>query len=324
LRAGYSVNHVNDEFVIALNAYVGTNNGLTQTVTGTALRGRLTANGLPPITQPDFKVPRTFQDNNLLNSSSNFAIPDPNLRAPYVQQWNFGVQHQWRGVVFDARYVGNHGVKLLRGIDHNQVIVSPEFLADFRRAQSNGNLARTANGVFNPAFNAAIPGSQQLTIFPLLPSGGQLTSAAIRTLIDQGQVGELASTYQTQRQNGTFNFFPNPLALSTNILTNYSHSQYNSLQVEARGRLRDLTFQVNYTWSKVLSDAASGSENAFQNRNEAFLDFANQRIERTRAPFDLSHVIKGNFVYQLPSGQGQRIACRIDQARAVMFVVVMP
>jgi len=304
LRAGYSVNHVNDEFVIALNAYVGTNNGLTQTVTGTALRGRLTANGLPPITQPDFKVPRTFQDNNLLNSSSNFAIPDPNLRAPYVQQWNFGVQHQWRGVVFDMRYVGNHGVKLLRGIDHNQVIVSPEFLADFRRAQSNGNLARAATGVFNPAFNAAIPGSQQLTFFPLLPSGGQLTNTTIRTLIDQGQPGELASTYQTQRQNMPFNFFPNPLALSTNILTNYSHSQYNALQMEARGRLRDLTFQVNYTWSKVLSDAASGSENAFQNRNEAFLDFANQGIERARAPFDLTHVIKGNFVYQLPAGQG--------------------
>ncbi len=304
VRAGYSVNHVNDEFVIALNAYVGTNGGLTQTVTGTALKGRLTADGAPTITAPTFKVPRTFQDNNLLNSSSNFAIPDPNLRAPYVQQWNFGVQHEWRGVVFDARYVGNHGVKLLRGIDQNQVLVSPEFLADFRRAQSNGNLARAATGVFNPAFNAAIPSSQQLTVFPLLPSGGQLTNATIRTLIDQGQVGELASNYQTTRQNGSFNFFPNPLALATNILTNYSHSQYNSLQMDVRGRLRDLTFQVNYTWSKVLSDAASGSENAFQNRNEAFLDFANQGIERARAPFDLNHVIKGNFVYQLPAGNG--------------------
>lgn len=307
VRAGYSAHYVNDESVIVLNALINTNNGLTQTLTGTALSGRLTPNGLPAITQPAFKVPRTFRDNNLLNASSNFAIPDPSLRTPYVQQWNFGIQHEWRGVVFDVRYVGNHGVKLLRAIDHNQVLVSPEFLADFRRAQNNGNLARAANGVFNPAFNAAIPGSQQLTIFPLLPSGGQLGNATIRTLIDQGQVGELASNYQTTRQNGTFAFFPNPLALSTNILTNYSHSQYNGLQMDVRGRLRDLTFQLNYTWSKVLSDAASGSENALQSRNEAFLDFANQGIERARAPFDLNHVIKGNFVYQLPVGRGHRL-----------------
>ncbi|MBI1765863.1 MAG: TonB-dependent receptor [Acidobacteria bacterium] len=304
LRAGYSVNHVNDEFVIALNAYVGGNAGLAQTVTGSGLTGRLTANGAPTINTPAFKVPRTFQDNNLLNSSTNFSIPDPNLRTPYVQQWNIGIQHEWHKIVFDARYVGNHGVKLLRGIDQNQVLVSPEFLADFRRAQSNGNLSRAATGVFNPAYNAAIAGSQQLTVLPLLPTGGQLTNTTIRTLIDQGQVGELASNYQVTRTNGTVNFFPNPFGLATNVLSNYSHSQYNALQMDMRGRLRDLTFQVNYTWSKVLSDAAAGSENAFQNRNEAFLDFANPRIERARAPFDLSHVIKGNFVYQLPAGKG--------------------
>jgi uncharacterized protein YejL (UPF0352 family) len=52
----------------------------------------------------------------------------------------------------------------------------------------------------------------------------------------------------------------------------------------------------------VLSDASSGSENAFQARQEALLDNNNPKLERSRAPFDLTHVIKGNFVYKLPAG----------------------
>src|SRR5262249_14028394 len=92
------------------------------------------------------------------------------------------------------------------------------------------------------------------------------------------------------------------------LLTNYSNSTYNSLQFEVRTRTRrDVQFQANYTFSKVLSDAAAGSENQFQNRNEALLDNNNPRIERARAPFDLTHVIKGNYVYNFPLGEGHRV-----------------
>ena len=53
-------------------------------------------------------------------------MADPNLRTPYVQQWNIGVQREMKGIVLDARYVGNHGTKLLRAIDMNQININAD------------------------------------------------------------------------------------------------------------------------------------------------------------------------------------------------------
>jgi len=310
LRAGYSINFVNDELVVALSADVGTNGGLGQTVAASNLTSRVSSN-LPAIATPGFKVPRTFQDNRNLSPTAlpNFAMPDPNLRSPYVQQWNFGLQRDVKGVLFDLRYVGNHGTKLFRGFDLNQVIISPAFLADFKRAQSNVALSTAANATtksipISGAFNSNIPGSQPLQVFPLLPKGGDLANGSNITLLNQGEVGQLAFIYQNTGQNGPVNFFTNPIAAATNYFLNYSNSTYNALQFDVRGRLRDMTFQANYTFSKVLSDSIAGSQNNFQSRVEALLDNNQPQIERARAPFDVTHVIKGNFVYRLPIGAG--------------------
>lgn len=308
VRAGYSINYVNDELMAVVTGNINGNSGLVQAVTGAGLTGRLST-GLPVINAQTLKVPRTFQDNFAVNANFSPTLIDPNLQMPYVQQWSLGVQQEWKGMVFDLRYVGNHGTKLLRGIDFNQVNISPEFLADFKRAQTNVALSTALRGqdgktTISGAFNPNVPGSQQLAIFSLLPNGGNLANAANVNLLNQGQAGQLAFTYQNQRQNGTINFFPNPFALVTNFPSNFSHSTYNALQFDVRGRLRGVTFQANYTFSKTLSDSVAGSNNAFQNRNEALLDFNNPQIERARAPFDVTHVIKGNFVYQLPLGPG--------------------
>ena len=42
--------------------------------------------------------------------------------------------------------------------------ISPDFRADFNRARSNGYLAQQAGLAFSPVFNAAVPGSQPLTV----------------------------------------------------------------------------------------------------------------------------------------------------------------
>jgi hypothetical protein len=173
VRGGYSVNFVNDENVVSTSGNVGNNAGLAQTVTGTGLSARI-GTGLPPIANPVFTVPRTFLDNYNLNSQSTFTLLDPNLATPYVQQWNIGIQHDYKGVLFDLRYVGNPGTKLYRSVDLNQINFNASgFLADFQRAQQNGFLAQARNGTFDPAFNAAIPGSQPLTVFPLFTAGRQ-------------------------------------------------------------------------------------------------------------------------------------------------------
>ena len=309
IRGGYSLNYVNDELLVGVTGNANTNAGLSQAVANpTPLTGLVRA-GLPAVTTPTFKVPRTFQDNYNLNPASNFGMADPNLRSPYIQQWNIGIEHDFKGYLLDVRYIGNHGTKLLRALDFNQIdVTSSGFLADFLRAQSNGFKAQAATGTFDPSYNPNIAGSQILTVFPNMPSGGSLTNSTNRTLIQQGAVADLAYNYQNGKQNGNINFFPNPLAASLRLMTNYSNSSYNGLQVNLRTRERSgLTLFANYTYSKVLSDAVSGVDNNNQGRYEPMIDNNNRALERARTPFDLTHVMKFNYVYRLPMGDGHRL-----------------
>ena len=310
VRGGYSINFVNDEFLVAATGNANTNGGLAQTVTQPSPLTSLLRAGAPSVSSPAFKVPRTFQDNYNLNPASNFGMADPNLRTPYVQQWNIGIEHDFKGFLLDVRYVGNHATKLFRALDFNQIDINAGgFLADFIRAQSNGNKALTASGVFDPSYNPNIAGSVPLTVFPTMPSGGSLTNSSNRTLIQQGSVADLAYNYQNAKVNGPINFFPNPLAASLRLMTNYSNSTYHGLQVNARTReRRGLTLFANYTYSKSMSDAVSGVDNNNQGRYEPMIDNNNRALERARTPFDLTHVMKFNYVYRLPFGEGHMIS----------------
>ena len=318
VRAGYSVNFVNDEFLVALTGNAGTNAGLSQTVTNPTALANIISQGLPPIATPAFQVPRNFSDNYNLSPTTSFGMADPNLRTPYVQQWNIGVQRELKGgLLLDARYVGNHGTKLLRAVDLNQININAGgFLADFLRAQKNGQLAQAAGGTFNANYNSSIAGSQPLTVFPLMPNGGNLGNATNITYLQQGAVADMAYNYQSTKANGPINFFANPYATSLRLMTNYSNSTYNGLQVEVRSRdYRGLTMQANYTYAKALTDAASGSDNNNQGRFEPFLDNANPGLAKARALWDERHVVKLNYVYRLPIGEGHRLSYHpIDRA----------
>jgi hypothetical protein len=305
LRAGYSINYVDDNNIATVNNSAVTNSGLVSAVTASGLSGQLSTNR-PAITAPAFQVPRTAAQNYALAPSSNaMGLVDPNLRTPYIQQWNLAAAHDFKGTLVEVRYVGNHGVKELRALDFNQVNINAGgFLQDFLRARNNGNLARAATGVFNPAFNASIAGSQQLTVFPLLAGGGLLTNSTVRTQIDQGQPGALASLYQSNGLNGSVNFFANPYILGGNMITNFSNSTYNALQVDVRHRYRNgFQIQANYVWSKVLSDALGDQQTRF----EPLLDASNGKLERARAPYDLTHVFHANGSYELPFGTGHHL-----------------
>ncbi len=219
-------------------------------------------------------------------------------------QYSLSLQREYKGTIFSASYIGNHGTKLLRGIDYNQVLIKQSgFLAGFQRAENNGYLALASTGKFTPTYNPAIAGSQQLTVFPTLPSGGLLTNATVISDIQTGQVGTLAQLYQQNALNGPINFFANPNALGANYTSNGADSTYNSLQIDARRRYtKGLSLQGNYTYSKVLSNTLGDTQTNF----EPFLDNANPQAERAPAPFDLRHIFKANGIYDLPMGPGHR------------------
>jgi hypothetical protein len=114
----------------------------------------------------------------------------------------------------------------------------------------------------------------------------------------------LATTYQQQGLTNGVPFFANTNALTASLLTNYSSSTYNSMQIDVHHRTRHgLSGQFNYVFSKVMSDAVGDS----QGLSESFFDVNNRKLDRGRSPFDLTHVFKANAVYELPMGPGHRV-----------------
>jgi hypothetical protein len=304
VRGSYSIHFVNDQEIVAPENMLYANSGLQAFAFADGLSGRVST-GLPKVALPEYRVPLTSSYNYQFNPFNVIGMIDPNLNRPYVQQYSVGVQHDLKGTMLEARYVGNHVVGAYRAFDYNQVEIRQNgFLDDFIRARNNGFLALETVGFFNPNYNGNIPGSQPLTVFPRL-ARGVLQVPEFVNQIQTGEPGQLAANLTVNGQQGSVSFFPNPHALAADIITNYSHSTYNSLQLVARRRFADVAqFEVNYTLSKVLSDA----DGDLQARFQAFLDNANPRLERSRANFDQSHMIKSFGRVQLPFGKGHRLS----------------
>lgn len=343
IRGGFSIAYAIDNNATVLNnAAVGGNAGLQSGVTQD-LTGTVSGGGIIPLNVPTFVMPRTIEQNLTLSQTPTLFTTEYNLKTPYAEQWNFGIEREiFKDTALSVGYVGNHGVQLTRGLDTNQVnIFQNGFLADFLRAQRNCELqGATLPGAGTPLekctdarFNAAISGSQALTIFPLLGHqtvanrGGNLRDATILNLIKQGQVAELVSLYLNSRctyfiQNpvqgclanfrigangssiGTGFFLPtNPNAFVTDYIGSSGWSNYHGLQAEIRRRFSGgYYYQINYTWSKAFTNAEQA-----QAEFSPYLDLtAGDVLEKKRLNQDVHHVLKANAVYELPFGPGKR------------------
>ncbi len=87
------------------------------------------------------------------------------------------------------------------------------------------------------------------------------------------------------------------------------HSTYNAMQVKVAKRYSSgLTVQASYVLSKLLtdSDGNSGTENQ-----------ADLRLEKSIASFDQTHVVKINYVYELPFGHGRHFLSHKSVASAI-------
>ncbi len=302
IRAGYSIAFVNDNVITTVRNNVNTNSGLS--FANSLVNQTATLPNAPVIAAPTYKVPRTLADNYAITTTSAAGLPNPNLITPMIHQWNISVEHDVHGILISGRYIGNKGTNLLRALDVNQVLYNANgFLADFKRAQSNGLLAQTVTGVYNGSYNAAIQGSQPLTVFPLLVAGGNLGNATNVNFLRTGQVASLADSYMTGRNNGPVSFYTNPNLQGANTVTNDGRSNYNALQLQATKRTRNgLQSQFSYTYGKALANTTGDGQTNF----EPLLDNANPSLERARTPSDIRQSFKANVYYELPFGAGKK------------------
>jgi hypothetical protein len=81
---------------------------------------------------------------------------------------------------------------------------------------------------------------------------------------------------------------------------NEFNSSYHSFRTTAVKRFsKGSQFNVNYTWSKLLTGQASLSQNIVQNQY-------NRRADYSRADFDVAHMFQAAYVYDLPFGRGRK------------------
>jgi carboxypeptidase family protein len=330
-RGGYSISYLHDGFTTISNALgTGTTNpGLIQTSANTTPQGVLTPGGVALPTIP-FIMPITDRQNFLANPNNALWAIDPNLRIPYVQQWSFGYEREiTRNMAFEVRYVANHGVKVWRANNFNEInIYENGFLKEFLNAQKN--LAARGGNSFAPngtAGTAACAACVPLPIFTTLftqgglPTGqttaGQFSNATNISNLNLNNVGALANnlafstTFRANRENAALglpaNFFvANPNAAGITMLNNDSMSNYNALQIEVRRRFSGgLQFNADYTFSKALTDARDALGNN-QSDLTSFRTLRDKSLDYGRSNADQTHRFVFNSLYDLPFGNGRR------------------
>ncbi|OFW19337.1 MAG: hypothetical protein A3G21_02465 [Acidobacteria bacterium RIFCSPLOWO2_12_FULL_66_21] len=304
VRGGYSLTYVNEEGVTVATNFANMNAGLA---TGANVSNQYTtlSAGVPEIPTPAFKTVRTLADQMALSATGQMGIVNPNIKQPKVHQVSIGMMRDlgW-ALTGEARYVGTFGRGIWKGVDLNQINVPQAFLDDFNRARSNGYLALAANGVFDPSYNANISGSQPLSVITNY-NGGLLTNSNVRSALQQNEVATLADFYVTSRVAGALAaFYPNGGIYQAGAMRNDGWTDYNALQVELRRQYRNgFMGQLNYTFSQTRSNSTGAGS---QSRFEPYLDINRPQLDAGRSNYNITHLVNGNAIFDLPFGQGRR------------------
>jgi hypothetical protein len=276
VRLGYGIyysagNGLTGGFCIRCqNGYSNTAGVNRPTVTGAAL---LWDNGFVP--------PANFQPPPIISPSAGNAADDIwyiNPRsgtAPRFQNWSISVQRElpWK-LVAEAAYIGNRGTRLSANhfpLNH----LDPKFYA-------LGDLLNKR--IDDPAVVAA---------------GYKIPYANF--IADWGTGATLARALRPYPHiNGPVNDEYNPVG----------SSWYDSLQLKLDRRFGNLFAEVNYTWSKALTNG-SGSQTSGDttNRNPKTTHINNPNVlqlEKSLQYIDLPHIFNVVAVLDLPFGKGQR------------------
>jgi hypothetical protein len=205
---------------------------------------------------------------------------DPNIRTPYVSNWNLDIQHAiTNNLSIDVGYVGNHGTKLLGKLDLNQ---APPFTGWTPAMKSNClTAANTVGGDPNLAGDCA-------------PDESAITAAQPFTAPCTGGNG------------GVFN--PNNKCFGylsyIQQIQNIYDANYNGIQVTLTGRnYHGLSFTAGYTYSHALGMASDqGTAANFPLPQNSYGNLRQQLYAST--DFDIRHRGTVSLNYAIPGRKG--------------------
>ena len=229
-----------------------------------------------------------------------FRAVSRDLKTPYIQQYNFGVQHEFdNNMMVEVRYVGSKGKDLLEARAFNQgydlnSLDTPDFI--FERFNQAYFAAGSPNGALNEGATARARGVGKAFGFPNSSLGNaldyNLSNTAGAVIGFEARVPILG--------------FNVPEAV---LLDNTGRSLYNSIQFGLTKRMSSgVQFNLAYTYSRSKdtssadpgSTAGGGKPDA---PNTGFVVQADQRnLEANYAlsDFDRPHRFSGSWVWELP------------------------
>jgi hypothetical protein len=233
--------------------------------------------GLPPYPLPP-QINPAFQN----NQNVDFWNYKDAVRAPESFNWTLSIQRQVSAnTVIEVDYNAVVGTHLQAGLlNMNQVPTSVynQLVATYGGAQALNLLRSDITSAAAVAANIPIP----------YPNFTNPSVQQARTVAQALRPFPQYLTIQTADQGGDKS----------------GHSNYQALVLKAERRLSGgLTFQWNYTFSKLMTD----SDTYYANAGLAE-DQYNRSLEKSIGGYDQTHVLKLSTVYELPFGHGRRFA----------------
>jgi hypothetical protein len=343
LRGGYSIAFVR-EGTDVMNSVIGGNPGGTLSATrsialstvtpGTLLRNPASLGAPATPAAPVYPMTLTSAVPYSVSNGSNAFLP--NLKTGWVQSWSFGIQRELtKDTVIEARYVGTRGMDLWNQYNLNETnIVENGFASEFRLAANNfaQNIAHGCGATFRyfgaapSGANAACTGTSPLPIILAHFSGAvdptnaanysstQFTSSTFTNLLSPANLNALSfaanliNTLGNRNNAAAAGFARNQFIVNPDtfggafVVDNGGKTWYDAFQFELRRRLsRGLLVQGSYTFSKSES-SIYGTDGAvfYQPRT-----LRNRALDKNISPFDLTHALKANWIWELPFGRGR-------------------
>jgi hypothetical protein len=255
-----------------------------------------------------------------------FRAIDRDLKTPYVQQYNLGVQYELtKNLMFEARYVHTKGKNLLQSLAFNQGFdlndsSTPDHI--YERFNQAYLAAGAPNGPLNAGSTARDRGIGKAFGFanPFRVGGkatcaGGVLGGVAGAPIDLNLANAITCSGSTLGGGQVINFEARVPILGFNvpealILRSNGESAYHGAQFGLTQRLsRGLHFNASYTWSKSIdtsstdpgSTAGGGKPDV---PNSGFVvqgDLRDLEANRAVSDFDRTHRFSLSFVYDIPS-----------------------
>jgi len=200
-----------------------------------------------------------------------------NASNSYVEQWNFGVQHELpKSLLLTVSYGGGHGVKL--PIHFNANDVNPVYYGKPGEVAGVSVIQRQIPNPFQGLINVGNWRNPTMSF--------QVLNYAFP------QYGSLQEQYMP-----------------------WGFSSYNSMQVSLSKTMRSgLSLRMAYTWAKSLGNINNLiTADSVGEGNANYQNSYARGIEKSLSTADIPHRLAVNGTYNLPFGKGQRFAAHTSK-----------